>query len=42
VIKGLRKPAAAPLEIGEDAILSSGAQCIEALLEEALVVHADP
>ena len=34
--------AAAPLEIGKDAIPALGAQRIEALFEEALVVHAGP
>ena len=39
VIKGARKAAAAPLEIGKDAIASLGAQHVEALCEKAFVVH---
>src|SRR5206468_7969724 len=42
VIEGARKAAAAPLEIGEDAIPRLGAQRAEALSEEALVIHAGP
>ena len=42
VIEGARKAAAAPLEIGKDAISPLGAQRIEALFEEALVIHAGP
>jgi len=39
MIKGARKPAAAPLEIGEDAVPPLGAQRLQALFEEAVVVH---
>src|SRR5882762_7633517 len=42
VIEGARKAAAAPLEIGKDAIPPLGAQRTEALVEEALVIHAGP
>jgi hypothetical protein len=41
VVEGARTPPAALLEIGEDAIPPLGAQRFEALLEEALVIHAD-
>ena len=40
VVEGAREAAAAPLEIGEDAVPPLGAQRIEALFEEALVIHA--
>jgi hypothetical protein len=40
--EGARKAAAAPLEIGEDAIPSLGVQCVEALFEVALVIRAGP
>ena len=40
--EGAREAAAAPLEIGEDAIPSLGVQCVEALFEVALVIHAGP
>jgi hypothetical protein len=36
------EPAAAPFEIGEDTIPSFGVQCVEALFEVALVIHAGP
>ena len=39
VVEGARKAAAAPLEIGEDPVAPLGAQRIEALFEEAFVVH---
>ena len=39
VIEGARKAAAAPLEIGEDAVAPLGAQRVEALFEKAFVVH---
>jgi hypothetical protein len=42
VIEGARKAAAAPLEIGEDAIPPLGAQRAEALSEKALVIHGGP
>jgi hypothetical protein len=42
VIEGARKAAAAPFEIGEDTISPFGAQRIQPLLEEALVIHRDP
>jgi hypothetical protein len=38
---GARKAAAAPLEIGEDAIPSLGAQRVKTLFEEAFVIHCD-
>jgi len=42
VVESARKAAAAPLEIGEDAIPSLDVQCVEALFEVALVIHAGP
>jgi len=39
VIKGLRKPAAAALEVGENAIPALGAERIETPFEEAVEVH---
>jgi hypothetical protein len=39
VVEGARKAAAAPLEIGKDAITPLGVQRVEALSEEALVIH---
>jgi len=39
VIIGARKTAAAPLEIGKDAVAPLGAQRVEALFEEAFVIH---
>src|SRR6476659_1965257 len=42
VIEGGREAAAAPLEIGEDAIPPLSVQCIELISEEALVIHAGP
>ena len=42
VVKGARKAAAAPLEIGEGAVPPLGAQRIEALFEDALVIHPGP
>src|ERR1700730_7874013 len=39
VIKGAREAAAAPLEIGKDPVAPFGAQRVEALTEEALVIH---
>src|ERR1700737_2540657 len=42
VIESARKPTAAPFEIGEDAVPPLGVQCIEALSEEALVIHGGP
>src|SRR5262249_40117849 len=39
VIKGPRKAAAAPLEIGKDAVAPLGAQRIETLFKEAFVIH---
>jgi len=34
-----RKAAAAPLDVGEDAVAALGAQGIQALFEQAFVVH---
>src|SRR6202022_5145334 len=42
VIEGAREAAAAPLEIGKDAIPPLGVQRTEAVFEEALVIHGDP
>jgi hypothetical protein len=42
VIEGARKAAAAPLEIGKDAIPPLGVQRTEALSEETLVIHGGP
>src|SRR5580693_894055 len=42
VIEGPRKAAAAALEIGKDPVPPLGAQCIQTLLEVALVIHAGP
>src|SRR5216684_6147434 len=42
VIEGARKAAAAPFEIGKDAIPPLGAHCVETLSEKALVIHAGP
>jgi|SRR6516165_5026690 len=42
VIEGARKPAAAPLEIGEDTVPPFGAQRREPLLEESFVIHRSP
>src|SRR5258708_8075 len=42
VIEGARKAAAAPLEIGKDAIPPLGAQRTETLSEKALVIHGGP
>jgi len=39
VVEGAREAAAAPLEIGEDAVAPLGAQRVEALTEEPLVIH---
>ena len=39
VVEGARKPAAAPLDVGKDAVASLGAQCVEAFVEEAVVIH---
>ena len=39
MMKGVRKGAGAPLQIGEDAIAPLGPEGIEAGLEELLVVH---
>ena len=39
VIVGAREPAAAPFEIGEDAVAPLGAERVEALFEKAVVVH---
>jgi len=39
VVIGARKAAAAPLEIGEDAIAPLGTQHLEPLFEETLVIH---
>jgi hypothetical protein len=39
MVKGARKLPAAPIEIGKDAVATFGAQRIEALSEEAFVVH---
>jgi len=39
VIEGPRKAAATPFEIGEDAVPPLGPQHIEALFEEAFVIH---
>jgi hypothetical protein len=41
-IKGARETAAAPLEIRKDSIPPLGAQRIQALLEEPLVINAGP
>ena len=41
VVPGARKPPAAPLQIGEDAIAPLGAQRFEALLEEALALRRE-
>jgi hypothetical protein len=38
-LEGARKPAAAPLDIGKDAVATLGAQSIQALSEKAFVVH---
>jgi hypothetical protein len=40
MIEGARKAAAAPLEIGQDAIPSLGTQRVEALFEKGLVIYA--
>jgi len=42
VVEGPRKPPASPLEIGKDAVPPLGAQRVEALSEEALVIHVGP
>jgi len=42
VIEGAREAAAAPLEIGEDAIPPLAAQRTEALFKEAFVIHNGP
>jgi hypothetical protein len=42
VVEGAREAAAAPLEIGKDAISPLGAQRIKALLEVVLVIHDGP
>jgi hypothetical protein len=39
VVEGARKAAAAPLEIGKDAVATLGAQPVELPLEKAFVVH---
>jgi hypothetical protein len=39
MIEGARKAAAAPFEIGKDAVTALGVQRVEALSEEALVIH---
>ena len=39
VIEGARKIAAAPLEVGEHAVPSLGAQHLQALSEEPFVIH---
>jgi hypothetical protein len=42
MVEGARKPPAAPLEIGKQTIPPLGMQCVEALSEKALVIHAGP
>jgi len=42
VIEGTRKATAAPFEIGKHAVPPLGAQRVETLSEEALVIHAGP
>src|SRR6267154_5446407 len=42
VIKGAREAAAAPLEVGKDAIPPFGMQRTETLSEKALVIHGGP
>src|ERR1700731_349793 len=42
VIEGARETAAAPLEVGKDAIPPLGVQRTETLSEEALVIHGGP
>src|SRR5262249_4498874 len=39
VIKGSRKPAAAALKIGEDAVPPLGAERVETLFKKAFVIH---
>ena len=41
MIEGLREPAAAALDIGENAIPALGAERIETLFKEAFVIHRD-
>jgi hypothetical protein len=42
MIIGSLETTAAPLKIGKDAVAPFGAQGVEALSEEALVIHAGP
>ena len=39
VIKGARKLAAAPLEVGKDAVSTLGTKCVETVFEEAVELH---
>ena len=41
VVEGARKTAAAPFDSGKDTISSLRAQRLEAVFEEALVIHAE-
>jgi hypothetical protein len=42
VVAGTRKAAAAPFEIGKDPVSPFDTQRVEALVKEALVIHAGP